>query len=190
MPLQTMSYSDFEKLLNGPNAKYYAGRWPYYKAAIEFVAGSSAESVLEVGPGLHTIVNGCDVLARPEDDYWGRPDRSSNRVILHDATESPWPFDDKTYDLIVALQVWEHLDNKQSRAFREAMRVSRMAVLSLPYLWDCPKDNPNYPEHHMIDRELIGDWTLGVEPEAIAEVPRSGERLTQGPKIVYFWRFS
>ena len=73
--------------------------------------------------------------------------------------KKPWPINDKQYDLFIALQVWEHLGNKQSRAFREAIRISKAVILSFPYKWNCPKNNANYPEHHEVDEELIGDWT-------------------------------
>lgn len=82
-------------------------------------------------------------MMKPEDDVWGRPVNPIGKVIQHNATEKPWPIANKQYDLFIALQVWERLDNKQSRAFREVMRVSRAAILSFPYLWDYPRDNTN-----------------------------------------------
>jgi hypothetical protein len=147
------------------------------------------ESALELGPGKLTMIKNSDVMVSPEDDYWGRPENQSGKIIKHNATEKPWPVKDKAYDLFVALQVWEHLDNKQSRAFREVMRISRMAVLSFPHNWNCPKDNPNYPAHHMIDKELIGDWTLRVKPERVIEIPRTSEKASRGPRLIYFWKF-
>ena len=91
--------------------------------------------------------------------------------------------------MFIALQVWEHLGNKQSRAFREVMRISRSAVLSFPYDWDCPKGNANYPEHHRIDEELIGDWTLGVRPKDVTRIERTGPEVSKGPRIIYYWEF-
>ena len=81
------------------------------------------------------------------------------QVYIHYAAEKPWPVVDKQYDLFIALQVWEHLSNNQSRAFREVMRISKAVVLSFPYNWDCPENNANYPEYHDIDEELIAGWT-------------------------------
>jgi hypothetical protein len=47
-------------------------------------------------------------------------------------------------------------------------------------MWDCPKDNANYPEHHMIDEKIIADWTLNVEPIKTVKIPRTGDRVSKG----------
>lgn len=187
--MDTMTFEEFDALLNGPMGRWYAGRWDYYGPVIDMVKGIAPTSVLEIGPGKQTLVKQCDVMVKPEDDYWGKPERNIGMLYAHDATEKPWPIADKKYDLVIALQVWEHLDNKQSRAFREAMRISRMAILSFPFMWNCPKDNANYPQHHLIDKELIGDWTLNIAPKQVIEIPRSGEGVSKGPRLIYFWRF-
>jgi Methyltransferase domain len=187
--METIDFDGYQNLLNGPMGAYYVGRWEYFKVVIDIVNRLKPQSVLELGPGQHTIVKRCDVMLKPEDDAWGRPVNPIGKVILHNATEKPWPVADKQYDLFIALQVWEHLDNKQSRAFREVMRVSRAAILSLPYLWDVPPDSRNYPAHHQIDEELIGDWTLQVPPVEVVRIPRTGPEVSKGPRIIYFWQF-
>jgi hypothetical protein len=187
--METITYADYEKLLSGPMREWYDGRWSYYGPVVDLINGLNFSSALELGPGRLTMIEGCDVMVLPDDDFWGRPENATGRVILHDATEKPWPVADKAYDLFVALQVWEHLHNKQSRAFREVMRIANMAVLSFPYGWVCPKDDPNYPTHHRIDRELIGDWTLNVKPERVIEIPRTAPKVSRGPRLIYFWRF-
>jgi len=188
--LELMTKDDYQQLLKHPQlGSYYIGRWEYFKHVIDFVNYINPKSVLELGPGQHTIVKNCDVMVKPEDDAWGRPLNEIGNMILRNATEKPWPINDKEYDLFIALQVWEHLDNKQSRAFREVMRISKSAALSFPFMWDCPKDNPNYPEHQLIDEELINDWTLNVTPEKVVKIPRTGNEVIQGPRIIYFWRF-
>ena len=184
-----MTHEDYQELLKGPMGSYYEGRWEYFKEVIEIIRNEDIESVLEIGPAQEPIVKNCDVMIKPEDDIWGRPKEGFSKEYLHDATEKPWPIQDKQYDLVIALQVFEHLDNKQSRTFREVMRVSKMAILSFPYKWDCPKDDKNYPEHHLVDEELIGDWTLNIKPEKIIKIPRSGDRISKGPRIIYFWKF-
>lgn len=184
-----MTFEDYQELLKGSMSKYYEGRWEYFDKVIELIKNENMESVLEIGPAQHPIVKDCDVMIKPEDDMWGRPKKGFAKQYLHDATEKPWPIKDKQYDLVLGLQVWEHLDNKQSRSFRELMRTSKMAILSFPYIWNCPKDNANYPAHHLIDEELIGDWTLNVGPEKIIKIPRTGPEVSKGPRIIYFWKF-
>lgn len=185
--LETIKYSDFEELLSGEHGDYYQGRWEYYKEVVKLVEEINPSGVLEIGPGLFPIVKACDVMVNPDDDVWGRPRSNANRVFIHDATEKPWPFKDHEYDLAIGLQVWEHLGNKQSRSFREAMRVAKNIILSFPFQWDCPRDNPNYPEHHKIDDELISDWTLGIKPKRIIKIERTGEKVSKGPRAIYHW---
>ncbi len=184
-----MTKEDFQKLLGGERGRYYEGRWEYFKEVIEIIKNENIESVLEIGPAQEPIVKNCDVMVKPEDDMWGRPKNTFSKEYIHDATEKPWPIKDKQYDLVIALQVWEHLEDKQKQAFQEVMRVAKMAIMSFPYMWDCPKDSRNYPAHHLIDEKIIADWTLNVKPEKVIKIPRTGPEVSKGPRIIYFWKF-
>jgi len=187
--MKIMTENDFQELLHSDMGEYYIGRWDYYKRVIEIVKRLNPKKVLEIGPGKHCIVKDCDIMVKPEEDAWGRPIHEIGKEILYDATEKSWPINDKEYDLVLGLQVWEHLSNKQSRAFREVIRISHTAILSFPYLWNCPKTSKNYPEHHDIDEDLIADWTLHKEPKEIIKIERTGEKVSKGPRIIYFWEF-
>ncbi len=187
--MDTMELDDFQNLLRGDLSDYYVGRWKYYKVVIDIVHRYNPKSVLELGPGQHTIVKECDIMVKPENDIWGKPVNEVGQIYRHDATEKPWPIVNKKYDLFIALQVWEHLSNKQSRAFHEVMRVSKAAVLSFPYMWDCPKDNANYPEHHNIDEDLLADWTLNIKPKEVVIIAKTGSKVSKGPRIIYYWEF-
>lgn len=187
--LEIMTSEDYEELLKGPRGQYYIGRWEYFKEVIKIIQSERFKSVLELGPGLLPIVKKSDVIMNPEEDSFGRPQETKGKVLSFDATMKPWPILDKQYDLFIALQVWEHLDNKQSRAFREVMRISKMAILSFPYHWDGGEEKPSHRAHRFIDRELIEDWTLNEKPEKIIEIPRTGSEFSKGPRIIYFWKF-
>jgi hypothetical protein len=188
--MDLINYSDFQNLLTSSLGKYYEGRWAYYSEVTDIIrANEDISKVLELGPSFQTIVKNCDIMVKPENDVWGRPEKFVAKEYDHDATVTPWPIKDKEYDLFIALQVWEHLDGRQKEAFKEVMRISKMAILSFPYMWDCPKDNANYPEHHMIDEKIIADWTLHIEPVKIIKISRTGERVSKGPRIIYFWKF-
>lgn len=189
--MEMMDHSDFENLLAGSFGSYYEGRWAYISEVTGIIKKHPGiRRVLELGPSHHTIVKNCDIMVKPEDDVWGRPENVVAKQYEHDATVMPWPIKDKEYDLFIALQVWEHLAGRQREAFGEVMRTSKTAILSFPYKWDCPKDNANYPEHHMIDKDVISGWTLGIKPEKTIKIPRTGERVSKGPRIIYFWKFS
>ena len=83
--------------------------------------------------------------------------RAEGRRIVADATKTPWPIDDKAYDLFVALQVFEHLGTHQPEAFREVRRVARNAILSLPIDW-VMADPRNC--HHGLTHEQVLAWFL------------------------------
>jgi hypothetical protein len=188
--MDLMTYSDFQELLNSSLGNYYEGRWAYFSEVINIIQeNQDIKKVLELGPSFQTIIKNCDIMVKPDNDVWGRPQMYVAKEYLHDATIVPWPIKDKEYDLFIALQVWEHLVGKQKEAFREVIRTSKMAILSFPYMWDCPKDNANYPEHHMIDEKIISEWTLNVEPIKIFKIARTGDRVSKGPRIIYFWKF-
>ncbi len=146
---------------------YYKDRWDYISEVIKIIKRESPQSVLELGPSRLPIVKGSDTMDRallyPHLKY------------RHDATQVPWPIQDASYDLFIALQVWEHLRDKQPQAFREVMRVSRMAILSFPYRWHCRGDF-----HHGIDDQQIAEWTLHVEPK---------ETIKVGTRIIYVFEF-
>lgn len=188
--MELINEADFQELLSGPSGKYYEGRWAYFSEVINIIKENEGISrVLELGPAFQTIVKNCDTMVKPENDVWGRPQKDVAKEYEHDATVVPWPINDKEYDLFIALQVWEHLAGRQKEAFKEVMRTSKMAILSFPYKWDCPKDNANYPEHHMIDEKVISEWTLNIKPCKIIKIPRTGDKVSKGPRIIYFWKF-
>lgn len=187
--LDLMTYNDYEELLNGPHGQYHIGRWEYFTEALKIIQSERVNTVLELGPGFLPIVKNSDIMINPENDQFGQPTETNGKIIIHDATIKPWPINDKAYDLFLALQVWEHLDNKQSRAFREVMRISNKAILSFPYRWEGGEEKSSHRAHRSVDKELIGDWTLNIKPERIIEIPRTEGQFSKGPRIIYFWKF-
>lgn len=142
---------------------YLKRRWNYYREAISIAKRLSPRRVLEIGTSYIPLFPVSDRL-----DYKAafRP------TYLHDATDVPWPIADQAYDLVVALQVWEHLGNRQREAFAELPRVARYALLSLPYRWHSQSN----PSHSGIDDEVVLRWAGGRESAETVEVPRFGGR--------------
>lgn len=189
--LELMTHKDFEDLINGPYAEYYLGRWEYYKEVISIVEKDKPQNTVELGPGYMPIVKNGDIILNPLDDPFGKPKETQSCTHVFDATIKPWPIKDKSYDMFIALQVWEHLDGKQTRAFREVMRIAKKAVLSFPYHWDGGIiDKPSHRAHRDIDMELIRDWTLGIEPKLTIEIRRTGSEFSKGQRIICFWDFT
>jgi len=188
--LDLMTYEDYENLVNGPYSPYYLGRWAYYKEVIEIIKAEKISKSLELGPGYMPIVKNGDIILNPLEDQYGTPAERPSNVRVFDATIKNWPIEDKTYDLFIALQVWEHLDGKQTRAFREVMRIAKKAIFSFPYQWDGGIiDRPSHRAHRDIDMELIRDWTLGIEPKITISIERTGTEFSKGPRMICFWDF-
>ena len=185
--MDCITFDDFTAL-SRPRQEYYAGRWAYFREVIKLVEQIDPRSVLELGPALFTIVKNADIMRKPDIDIWGVPENIQATEYLHDATKTPWPVSRK-YDLFIALQVFEHLTGAQAQAFQEVKRVARHAILSLPYKWDCPADNANYPEHHMIDESTILEWTNGEAPQKWIYIERTGAKVSKGERIIGVWKF-
>ena len=187
--INCITYEDFQGLLVGQYSKYYIGRWEYFKEVIRIVKDLSINTVLEIGPGVLPIVKDADLLINPEDDQFGRPNAYLGQKIVFDITKKPWPISDKQYDLVIALQVWEHLDNKQTRAFHELMRISKRAILSFPFKWQGGEKKYSHSLHRDIDKELIDDWTLNTKAKIEIEIERTGDEFSKGPRIIRYWDF-
>lgn len=130
---------------------YFRGRWPYIEVARDYAMKCLPHSALELGSNGFPIFRGNGVHTM---DFAGEV------TFRHDATKFPWPPLNDSYDVFVALQVFEHLSPHQPEAFREVMRVAKHAVISVPLGWDKPDDKT----HHAITRDRVRDWCCGVEP--------------------------
>ena len=120
---------------------YYKGRWVYVSKALgqveTLIRRRGARTALELGVPLRPIVVGADAMditAGPHVD-------PAVPMTIHDATQAPWPVGDKAYDVFIALQVFEHLRDRQREAFLEVRRIARHAVISLPIDWEM--DDPD-----------------------------------------------
>ncbi|MDP7476879.1 MAG: glycosyltransferase [Candidatus Peribacteraceae bacterium] len=140
-----------EEDVNNMDNPYYLNRWKYYEKAIEMCQQFNPQRILEIGPYKLPLFHGSDTL-----------DSLTNvkPTFLHDATDTPWPIEDKSYDLLIGLQIWEQFDTEQQKCFLEAMRVARYAVLSFPLEWNTPND----PTHHNITEAQIMEWCLNTSP--------------------------
>ena len=117
-------------------------RWEYMSAVIQMGQRLEAEKIIEAGASDIPLNNESYLFSYPE----------------HDLDKVPYKFNDKHFDLFIALQTWEHLTNQQE-AFKEVMRISKHAILSFPYKW-----KHGDAQHRDIDERKIEKWTCGVKP--------------------------
>jgi len=168
--IRPMTELEFDEMTD--RFPYYAGRWSYTSVALaqaaDLIRRHGLRNALELGAPVRPIITGADVMdikARPELD-------PGVAITIHDATHLPWPVADKAYDLFVALQVFEHLRDKQPEAFLEVRRVARHAILSLPIDW-VMSDPTN--KHHQIPNERVLSWFAPIVPSRVFTV-MSGKR--------------
>jgi len=150
--MRVINKQDFDTLVG--NDKYYKTRWSYMRQAAAIASEFIPGKILEIGAYTLPIVSGCDTM----DVKRYKMATGEYQTYVHDASER-WPIEDKAYDLVIALQVWEHIPDPVA-AFMEMVRCSKAAVMSFPHMWDWPED----ANHHMIDDEKISKWTIGMTP--------------------------
>lgn len=161
-PIRPITRAEFDGLAAGN--PYYVGRDRYFGAAAwlaaDLIERHGLRTALELGPNIRPLIVGADVMDRVD-----RPGlEASAKVVLHDATSTPWPMPDDGYDLFVALQVFEHLGRSQPAAFAEVRRVARHAIISLPIDWQMEKrSNP----HHGITHERALSWFAPTRPTRV-----------------------
>ena len=160
---------------------YWVGqrsRWDYIKFVVGIVREISPSMILEIGSNGIPITNISDTM----DITTGL-----NPTFLHNAAVAPWPIPNKKYDVVIALQVFEHLDVKkvlQKTAFQEARRTSGNVILSLPYLWkikatDC---------HFCIDDNVVMKWASGLEPDKTILVKSRNRKGGFVQRKIYWWK--
>ncbi|MEX0735242.1 MAG: hypothetical protein WD944_00800 [Steroidobacteraceae bacterium] len=154
--LRPITHSDF--LRAREQHRYLKNRWPYYREAIAMASRLAPRRVLEIGCRYTPLFPDGDRL-----DYMAE----FTPTIVHDATVVPWPVADQAYDLVIALQVWEHLGNRQREAFSELPRIARYAILSLPYKWR----RRSNPSHSGIDDAVVSRWSGGLRPLETVQLP-------------------
>ena len=142
--------------------RYYKNRWDYLKEIIDQVKKlDDVERILEMGPFKSPIVVGEDIIDITDVNVKYYP-IDTGKFIKHDCSKTPYPIEDKEYDLVISSQVLEHLGLKgeQKDIFNEIKRISRKAIISLPYMWFAPNER----DHHMIDERMINKWTNNYKP--------------------------
>lgn len=166
-----ITYDEYKKRIAELKSNYWNEgaeyRWKYISRVIELAKEIKPRSVIEAGTsGI--------MLSKP--DLTNIEQYETTTDFCGDLNIVPFGIspEDSTYDLFIALQTWEHLDN-QAEAFREVMRISKAAILSFPYKW---KHGDN--RHRGIDENKIAEWTCGIKPKKTELIKN---------RIIYVWEF-
>jgi len=177
---ELVAYADFKEAQKINPGYWKESRWAYTSQVIDKIKTipRSINSVLEVGCASMPLCKTSTVMDLRKSFL----STLRNPWVRHDATDTPWPFEDKQFDLFVALQVWEHLGGKQEQAFSEVMRISKGAILSFPYLWRM-EDESNC--HHMVTKKMIKKWTCGIKPSKVIK----SQKGSGPPRLIYHFEF-
>jgi hypothetical protein len=159
---QFLNYKNYVNKVKELNDDYwnksFDGRWVYMEPVIKELEMMSPESAIELGSYKISLMSFSDNMGL--DEKYFDPSNLNNNNYVFDARTTPWPIDDKQYDVFVALQVLEHLSPNQSDVFNEIKRISKKCILTLPYLWNAPGDR----NHHNITDEIINGWINQEKP--------------------------
>lgn len=154
--------------LSANNKKYWSlRRWQYMSVVVNMLKNSVFSSVLEIGTNGIKILEDSKVL----DFVEGSIIEEYKEVVFdftgvdynHDITKIPWPFKSGEFDFIIALQVFEHLDENriiQKHVFDECLRVSNNLIISIPFGW---KTDDKY-HRNITDKDVI-KWSSGRLPK-------------------------
>jgi hypothetical protein len=144
-------------------------RWEYMVVAIRMLEEIGAENIIEAGSSGIPLCNNSFLFDYPVYDL----DKIPYKIKFSPDMVGTIP--DKTFDAFCALQTWEHLKNPVD-AFAEVKRISRAAILSVPYKW-----KHGDAQHQNIDMNRILEWTSGLAPDKTVIVR---------DRIVCLWRFA
>lgn len=134
---------------------YFQGRWDYFDIVINMAKKIEPKSVLEVGTG------GCKIIEESKvvDISNSNNGFTYNVDYLIDITKDLHKIEER-FDLIICLQVLEHLGDSQVKVFNEFLSMADNLIISVPYLWT----SKNEMSHYNITDEKIKEWTSNKTP--------------------------
>ena len=101
-----------------------------YSNFILEILARAPESVLDLGGGTGELVkfleeDGVSAVCMDKSEEWWN-NRVTDNFILHDISETPWPFTDKQFDLCTGFGVLKYIpEEKHESLFHEIARVTR-----------------------------------------------------------------
>ncbi len=134
---------------------YFKGRWDYFDIVINMAKKLSPQSVLEVGPAGCKLVKESKVVDITNNFNGEKYEVDYLLDIMKDLGSIK-----ERFDLIICLQVLEHLEGKQLETFNQLYSMTDNLIISVPYLWTSKTEL----SHYNIDDEKIREWTGNKTP--------------------------
>ncbi len=150
-----------------------AQRWNYHEQVVNLIKTLNLDDpkkILEMGTMGVMCVKQCDTIDYAE--RWDFPGKEP--TYLHDARQFPWPIEDKSYELFVALRVYQHLVPVQKECVIEAMRIAKKVIIVVPGKYS----NNVLPDSKGITYNDFTTFLGGIHPNHYAQTEFGG---------LYFW---
>lgn len=91
------------------------------------------DTVLDIGCGIHHTVEGLECKSYLGCDIWSKyldVTKAKQNTLLLDATKDLWRFPDKSYDVVICLDMLEHVTLQEAEKILEQLkRICRKKVL-------------------------------------------------------------
>jgi hypothetical protein len=145
---------------NRKDQQYYRDTW----CAVRFL-GEGARSIVDVGSSFPPFLMSTDWIPEREitSKYFPgneKPCGAATTCTLQDGIQAniqdfyTW-HPDKVYDVVIAMQVVEHVSNP-TRFMRKLLKTGRTVVVTVPYKWD--DHHMEFHKHHKIALEDMRQW--------------------------------
>jgi len=147
--------------------------FPVHYKTTEIILKRKPENVLDVGGARGCIVKhledrGIKATCMEISEHCLHT-RATDSFVLHDATEAPWPFRDKEFDLAVSIAFLEHIpEDKIDTVIREMARVSKRGLHGISFVsepWDLDKTHINlHPKSWWEEKfkSIAPDWPVEI----------------------------
>lgn len=129
----------------------------YYKKVIEIIKRyEDSESIIDIGGRDTEILKDSSFKDKVCLDINKLPDCQNLKIRTIKADFYKW-IPDKKYDVVVCLQVLEHLEDPSTFA-KKLFEISKgVVIISVPYLW--PKGFCKYHVQDPVSEDKILSWT-------------------------------
>ena len=84
----------------------------------------------------------------------------------------------RTYDIALCLQTLEHLDDP-ALAFQKVLGMSKYSIISLPYKWEPDYEDGSNHSQHLVDENIIQQWSNKEPIESYKESESSKPDLVR-----------
>jgi hypothetical protein len=145
----------------------------YYKKVLQLIQNyNNYESIIDVGSANTELLKDLPFKDKVCLDFNKLPELEGIKTVKCDFYK--W-IPDKKYDIVVSLQVLEHLDDPELFTKKLFELSNKILIISTPYKW--PKGFCKYHVQDPVDEDKIFSWTGRVPNESYIIEDASVKRI-------------